>query len=64
MLVLTRRKGEKLIINDNIKIAILGVNGGQVRVGIEAPKEVSIYRDEIYKKIQEEKQWIKTTILT
>lgn len=54
MLVLSRRLGEALVIGEDVKLTILGVNGGQVRVGIEAPKDVSIHREEIYLKIKEE----------
>lgn len=51
MLILTRRITESLMINDDIKISILGINGRQVRLGIDAPKEISVHREEIYKKI-------------
>lgn len=51
MLVLTRREGESLIIGDDVKLTILAVKGGQVRVGIEAPKSVAIHREEL---LQEE----------
>jgi len=47
MLVLTRREGESLIIGDDVKLTILAVKGGQVRVGIEAPKSVAIHREEL-----------------
>ena len=56
MLVLSRRMGESLIIADDIRLTILGISGGQVRLGIEAPKEISIHREEIYQKIQQEQQ--------
>ena len=59
MLVLTRRLGESIWINDNIKIVVQGVKGNQVRLGITAPKETTIHREEIYQKIQlENKQAI------
>ena len=54
MLVLSRRVGETLIIGDDVKITVLGVSGNQVRVGIAAPKEVSVHREEIYLRIQSE----------
>lgn len=54
MLVLTRRVGETLIIGDNIKLTIVGVKSGQVRVGIDAPKEVQIQREELLLRKQEE----------
>lgn len=55
MLLLTRRIGESIIINDNIKITILGTKGCQTRLGFDAPKEISIHREEIYQRIQQEK---------
>jgi len=55
MLILTRRVGESIIIGDDIAIIVLGVNGRQAKIGIEAPKDTSVHREEIYKKIQEEK---------
>lgn len=51
MLILTRRVGETLMIGDDVKITILGRNGNQVRIGIEAPKNVGVYREEIYQRI-------------
>lgn len=58
MLILTRRVGEVLIIgegDDRISVAVLGVKGNQVRIGVEAPKDVEVHRSEIYDKIQKEK---------
>lgn len=53
MLALTRKKGEALVINNNIEITILDIKGEQVKIGISAPKDVSIYRKEVYLQIQE-----------
>jgi carbon storage regulator len=55
MLILTRRVGETLVVGDDVKITVLGINGSQVRIGVEAPKEIPIHREEIYMKIQKEK---------
>jgi carbon storage regulator len=52
MLILTRRNNESIVINDNITITILGVKGMQVRIGIDAPKDVQVHREEIFKRIQ------------
>ena len=54
MLALSRKKGEALVINNNIEITILEVRGEQVKIGISAPKDVPIYRKEVYLQIQEE----------
>ena len=54
MLALTRKKGEALIINNNVEITVLEVRGDQVKLGISAPKDVPIYRKEVYLQIQEE----------
>ena len=56
MLVLTRRTEETIFIGSDIKVTILGIQNGQVRIGIEAPKEIPIYREEIFAKIQQEKE--------
>jgi carbon storage regulator len=54
MLILTRRAGEVLKIGDDTDVTVLGVNGNQVRVGISAPRDVAVHREEIYQKIKQE----------
>jgi len=54
MLVLTRKKDQTLVIGDNIEITVLDIQGDQIRIGVEAPKNVKIYRKELYLEIQEE----------
>ena len=52
MLILPRRAGESLMIGEDVSITVLGVKGNQVRIGIDAPKEVAVHREEIYDRIQ------------
>jgi len=52
MLILTRRVGETLMIGDDVTITVLGVKGNQVRIGVNAPRDVAVHREEIYEKIQ------------
>ena len=54
MLILTRRVGETLVIGDEVTVTVLGVKGNQVRIGVNAPKEVSVHRQEIYDRIKQE----------
>ena len=56
MLVLTRQRGERIMVDDNIIITIIEVRGDRVRIGIEAPRDVSVHREEIYNEIQRDNQ--------
>ena len=54
MLILTRRVGETLMIGDEVTVTVLGVKGNQIRIGVNAPKEVAVHREEIYERIKKE----------
>ena len=56
MLILTRRIGESIRIQDNVTVTVLGVKGSQVRIGVDAPREVQVHREEIYQRAHEEEQ--------
>lgn len=56
MLILTRRVGETLMIGDEVSVTVLGVKGNQVRIGVNAPKEVAVHREEIYARIRKEQE--------
>ena len=59
MLILTRKVNESLLVGDDIKLTVLGIKGGQIRIGISAPRDVAVHRQEIYDRIQQEKQGLK-----
>ena len=56
MLILTRKPGERVRIGDNVVITVFGVNGNQVRIGVDAPREIEVHREEIYERIQTEQR--------
>ena len=56
MLILTRRVGEKLIIGENVTVTVLGVKGNQIRIGIDAPRDVQVNREEVYQRILKERE--------
>lgn len=56
MLILTRRVGESLIISDDMKVTVLGIKGSQIRIGVSAPREVAVHREEIYNRILRERE--------
>ncbi len=56
MLILTRRVGETLMIGDDVKVTVLGVKGNQVRIGVDAPRDVTVHREEIFDRIKKEKE--------
>ena len=53
MLILTRRVGESLMVGDEVTVTVLGVKGNQVRIGVDAPRDVAVHREEIFKRIQD-----------
>lgn len=64
MLILTRRVGEAVVIGEEVTVTVLGVKGNQVRIGVNAPKSVSVHRDEIYERIKNEREATESELLT
>jgi carbon storage regulator len=56
MLILSRRVGESLIIRDDMKVTVLGISGNQIRIGVTAPREVAVHREEVYNRILRERE--------
>jgi carbon storage regulator len=54
MLILTRRAGQSLYVGDNIRVTVLGIQGKQVKIGLELPEDMTVYRDEVYQRVMEE----------
>ena len=61
MLILTRRIGEKLVIGENVTITILSAKGSQIRIGIDAPRDIQVHREEIFQRILKEREELNTT---
>ena len=64
MLILTRRVGETLMVGDEVSVTVLGVKGNQVRIGVNAPKEIAVHREEITNVFNVKKSFISTTMTT
>ena len=60
MLILTRRTGESIMIGDSVEVKVLGIRSGQVKIGVEAPKDMAVHREEIFNRIREEEGQIQS----